>query len=124
MSEDLTTLELIGPGSNTRVVVYVNANNSIDGVVSLRRNLIFLEANVRSLTERRFFLEEADLVPAALTRYGVGSSLVELGVYLVMTLQVEQSVVELLGFTSSPRQYEEELRRLLQSVAIDSPEAS
>jgi hypothetical protein len=122
---DDSALELIGPGTDTWLVAYVDGDptSSIDNTVSVRRQLLSMDDTLRALEERRYLLEGADLTPVSLARYTLGSSYLDHSVVLVMTAEVEETVVELIAHTSSPTQYEEEINRLLESLTTESREA-
>jgi hypothetical protein len=122
---DDSALELIGPGTDTWLVAYVDGDSagSIDNTVAVRRQLLAVDDTLRALEERRYFLEGADLTPVSLARYTLGSSYIDHSVILVMTAEIDETVVELIAHTSSPIQYEDEINRLLESLTTESRDA-
>lgn len=119
-------LELLGPGASTWMVAFTMpaSEASIGSTVAARRAVIDDEQSIREFSERRFFLEGADLVPASVCRYETGSQFIESGLFVVTTLQLESTVVELIGFTGSPMEHEAEVLSLLTDVRVAAEVAS
>jgi len=115
--DDGSDLELSGPGIETWLVSYVQDSSETDlsGLVRNRRALLADAGEIIDYRESRRFLEDADLVPVALTTAETSFGVFENGTFVILTAEFDEQVVEIVGYTAEPRQHLDALRKLVTS---------
>jgi len=122
-SDPDTLLELVGPGSETWIVAYSGSPSeiSIESVMQQRRAMVFGSARVEVYEEKREFLAGSDFVPVSTARYGVNFGVAGRGFYYTLTAELEDAVIEVVGFTAEPMAHSGSLTRLVSSFRPVDP---
>lgn len=92
---DLTLLDTRGR-EGVVVWYYSGTDKDIDKLIAWRRGAIF-KRGAKDYREQRFFLQNSDLVPASLARYGFPSSVGSEGVIQVLTVVTDRGAIEVIG---------------------------
>ncbi len=127
IAED-SDLELAGPGSNTRVVVYVNSaeGERLDDFVDYRRRSIRDASDSLEVEEVRELLDGTQL-PVSFARYRAESQLFgDFETYWVATIRSDDKVIEVLGWTDSHGTGPAAIEGLVKSLTLprETPQRS
>lgn len=115
-------MELVGPGFDTWVVIYTTptTENDLESAIGIRREMIFAEGTTAGYKERRYFLSDEELFPVSFATYRVSFGVAGLSEYQVLTAELEDHVIEILGHTAEPATHSKEVRDLLRTFSVES----
>ncbi len=117
--DDDSDIEIVAPSGDSWAVGYVvsGPDETLDSRVSVRRSAIRAEATLGNYKESRHFLPESDFIPMSLALYEQEA----LGVrraYAVLTVELDEALIEIVGFTPAPGEQLGPLVELLESLRL------
>jgi hypothetical protein len=117
IGDNISDLELIGPGVESWLIAYTNDRRQInfEAVIDNRRLTLAESSTLISLTESRRFLDGSELIPISLVDYEVKQVLQGTSSYVVLTAQMEEQIIEVIGYSTEPDLYLDEVRELALS---------
>jgi hypothetical protein len=117
LGDEESDLELIGPGVESWIIAYNLDRRQIDFELTIdnRRGECTAGGKLTSLKESRRFLDGPDLIPISIAEYEVHAGLLGTWSCVVLTAQLEERIIEIIGYSIEPDLHLDEVRKLAVS---------